>query len=276
MKYFIVAILMFFSLVSQAVIIEDKEPGIIEIQYIKTCVDDTLKLRSHSDPMTLRIGKSSSMFYPTKKMWADSLLRNNFELHEKLYREANPVGKPAVNPIGGLEGEFLFRNVKDGETMVYRKIAGDGYSYSESTEAPKWEIKQETKEILGYQCQLATCDFRGRKWNVWFTPEIPVKEGPWKLFGLPGLVLEALDSKKHYSYLANRISTQNIGPVGIRLYVRHEPYKMKTRQEFLQKIYNQSIKGKFVASMNALYGNGSQSTPERAQYDLQETDYPHD
>lgn len=263
-------------MVSQAEIIRDKEQGIIEVQYEKTSISDTLKWSTHADPMTLRIGPTASMFYPTKKMWADSLLRNNFELHEKLYREANPIGKPAVNPIGGFEGEFLFRNVTEGETIVYDRIAGDGYSYSELTESPNWEIKKETKEILGYQCQLATCNFRGRIWEAWFTPEIPVKEGPWKLFGLPGLVLEAKDSKNHYSYRATGISTQNIGPVGIRLYVRHEPYKMKSRQKFLQKIYDQSIKGKFVASMSALYGNGSQSTPERAQYDLQETDYPHD
>lgn len=276
MKYLIVVVFAAFSLISKAEIINDKEPGIIEVHYDKTSVSDTLKWRTHTDPMILRIGSTCSMFYPTKKMWADSLLRNNFELHEKLYRESNPIGKPAINPIGGLENEFLFRNVNDGETMVYKRIAGDGYSYTEPTEAPKWEIKQETKEILGYQCQLATCDFRGRKWNVWFTPEIPVKEGPWKLFGLPGLVLEASDSKKHYSYMATGISTQNIGPVGIRLYVRHEPYKLKSRQKFLQKIYDQSIKGKFVASMSALYGNGTQSTPSRAQYDCQETDYPHE
>ena len=276
MRYLLVAILAICFLIAHADIIKDKESGIMEVQYIKTSVSDTLKWRTHSDPMTLRIGKTSAMFYPTKRMWADSLLHNNFELHEKLYREANPIGKPAVNPIGGLEREFLFRNVTDGETMVYRRIAGDGYSYSEPTEAPKWEIKQDIKEILGYQCQLATCDFRGRQWNVWFTPEIPVKEGPWKLFGLPGLVLEASDSKNHYTYIATGISTQNIGPVGIRLYVRHEPYKMKTRQKFLQEIYNQYIKGKFRASMSALHGNGSQSMSSQSQYDSQETDYPHE
>lgn len=276
MRYLIVAISAICFLVAHADVIKDKEPGIMEVSYTKICVNDTLKWYTRSDPMTLRIGKSSSMFYPTKKMWADSLLRNNFELYEKLYREANPIGTPAVNPIGGLEREFLFRNVTDGETTVYSRIAGDGYTYSEPTEAPNWEIKQETKEILGYQCQLATCDFRGRKWSVWFTPEIPINEGPWKLFGLPGLVLEASDSKGHYSYIATGISTQDIGPVGIRLYIRHAPYKMKSRQKFLQEIYDQNITGKFVASMSALHGNGSQSMPERSQYDSQETDYPHE
>lgn len=263
-------------ILAHADIINDKEPGILEILYEKTSVSDTLKWITHTDPMTLRIGETSSMFYPTKRMWADSLLRNNFELHEKLYRASNPIGKPAIHPIGGLEREFIFRNVIEGETMVYSRIAGDGYSYTETTDGPNWEIKQISKEILGYQGQLATCYFRGREWEVWFTPEIPLQEGPWKLFGLPGLVLEAKDIKKHYSYTATKISTQNIGPVGIRLYVKHEPYKLKSRQKFLQKIYDQSIKGKFVAAMSSMYGNGSQSIPERGQYDLQETDYPHE
>lgn len=276
MKYLIIVISFLFPLLSCANIIEDKEYGIIEIQYTKTCVDDTLELRSHTDPMTLRIGKTAAMFYPTKRMWADSLLRTNFELHEKIYREANPIGKPAINPIGGLEREYVFRNVKDGETMVFRKIAGDNYYYIEPTEIPTWEIKQDSKEILGYQCQLAVCYFRGRKWEAWFSPEIPIHEGPWKLFGLPGLILAANDSKNHYTYQAIGISSQNIGPVGIRLYVKDSPYNIKSRQKYLQKIYKEYIKGKFVASMSSLYGNGSQSKPTEAQYDSQETDYPHE
>lgn len=58
-----------------AQIIKDKEPAILEVHYIKTWVADTLENRSYTDPMTLRIGKTSAMFYPTKMMWADSLRR---------------------------------------------------------------------------------------------------------------------------------------------------------------------------------------------------------
>ena len=102
----------------------------------------------------------------------------------------NPVGQTEYKPIGGIEREFLFRNINDGETMVYRKIAGDAYSYTELTDHPVWELASETKEIMGYICQLATCNYRGRIWKVWFSPDIPINEGPWKLFGLPGLVLD--------------------------------------------------------------------------------------
>ena len=275
MRHLGLLLLLFVASNSSAQIIIDKEPAILEVHYMKTSVTDTLENRSHSDPMTLRIGKTSAMFYPTKKMWADSLLRTNFALHEKLHREMNPLGQLEYKPLGGMEREYLFRNINEGETMVCRIIAGEYYSYTEPTEMPVWQIQPETKELLGHSCQLATCDFRGRTWYAWFSFDIPIHEGPWKLFGLPGLVLEAWDSKKHYAYQAVGLYTQNLQPVGIRLYIRHQPYRLKSRQEFLQKMYKEYILGHFAASMSALYGNGAQSVSSKAQYDFEERDYPH-
>ena len=275
MKYISLFLSLFVTLNVSAQIIENKEPAILEVHYVKTTVADTLKNRSFSDLMTLRVGKTSAMFYQTKRMWADSLLQTNYALYEKLHREMNPVGQSVYKPIGGIEREFIFRNINDGETIVYRKIAGDAYSYTEQTEHPDWELKLETKEIMGFNCQLATCNYRGRIWNVWFSPDIPVNEGPWKLFGLPGLVLEASDEKNHYTYKATGLYTQNLQPVGILLYVRNKPYKLKSRQEYLQKMYKEYIKGNFVFSMNALHGNSKQNVSSNAQYDYQERDYPH-
>lgn len=275
MRYITLFTLIFFiSFTSLANIIEDKEPAILEVHYVKTSVSDTLKNRNHSDPMVLRIGKTASMFYPPKEMWYDSIRLTDYESYRKIYREVNPPGSK-YTPISGLESEYLFRNVYDGETIVYRPIAGMRYCYTEPTESPFWEITSESKNILGYDCILAKCDFRGRQWNAWFAPDIPVKEGPWKLFGLPGLVLEANDSKEHYSYKAVGIYTNNLMPVGIKLYVRDAPSKLKSRQVFLQKMYHEYIKGNFTASMNAMFGKGGNAKPTESQYDYQERDYPH-
>ncbi|MDE5969330.1 MAG: GLPGLI family protein [Muribaculaceae bacterium] len=52
---------------------------------------------------------------------------------------------------------------------------------------PEWEIADETRDILGYQCFKATTDYRGRQWTAWFTPKIPMQDGPWKFCGLPVL-----------------------------------------------------------------------------------------
>lgn len=38
---------------------------------------------------------------------------------------------------------------------------------------------------------MATTIFRGRKWTVYFTEDIPLPLGPWKLGALPGLILSA-------------------------------------------------------------------------------------
>lgn len=275
MRYVSLFLLLFVVSTSVAQIIKDKESAILEVHYMKTWVTDTLENRSYSEDMTLRVGKTAAMFYPPKRMWADSLLQTNFELHEKLYREMNPPGQIEYKPLGGLEREYLFRNINAGETIVYRKMGGEAYAYTESTEMPAWHIQSETKEVMGYSCQLATCDFRGRTWYAWFSTDIPVNEGPWKLFGLPGLVLEAWDSKKHYAYKAVGLYTQNLQPVGIRLYVRNKPFMLKSRQAYLQKMYKAYIQGKFASQMSALYGNGAQSAPTQAQYDYQERDYPH-
>ena len=271
MKYFFLCLLFWVTSYKMwAQIIKDKEPAILEVHYIKTSVADTLKKQSDSDPMTLRIGKTSAMFYPTKMMWADSLLQTDYALYEKLHREMNPLGQSEYKPLGGLEREYLFRNINDGETMVYRVIAGEHYSYTEPTEMPAWQILSETKEVMGYSCQLASCDFRGRRWYA-----IPINEGPWKLFGLLGLVLEAWDSKNHYAYKAVGLYTKNLQPVGIRLYISGKPYRLKSRQKFLQKMYKEYILGDFAFKMSALHGNGTQSVPSKAQYDFEERDYPH-
>ena len=43
-----------------------------------------------------------------------------------------------------------------------------------------------------YLCKTAMCQLHGRKWTVCYTEDIPTTAGPWKLCGLPGLIVEAV------------------------------------------------------------------------------------
>ena len=79
---------------------------------------------------------------------------------------------------------------------IYKEIFNSDYHYYMEDELPDyaWQITKESKKIGNYNCTKATSKkYRGRVWEVWFTTEIPVKEGPWKFRGLPGLILEAQD-----------------------------------------------------------------------------------
>ena len=90
-----------------------------------------------------------------------------------------------------------------------------GY-YEEPFSEIDWQIVEDsTKTVLGYQCIMASTDYHGRKWTVWFTPEIPVQDGPWKFCGLPGLILEAAEEKGHHHFTADGIeqSSQSIYPI---------------------------------------------------------------
>lgn len=68
--------------------------------------------------------------------------------------------------------------------------------------ALSWTITNNTKTVGTHRVQLATTSFRGRKYEAWFAPDLPLPLGPWKLGGLPGLILEAYDSERRFSFEA--------------------------------------------------------------------------
>ena len=84
------------------------------------------------------------------------------------------------------------------------------YSYEDKLPSLQWNVISETKELLGYTCQRATAGIGGRTWNVWFTLDIPVAEGPWLLGGLPGLILEAADSEGLFHFKAIELENVNV------------------------------------------------------------------
>lgn len=59
-----------------------------------------------------------------------------------------------------------------------------------------WNLTKETKQIGTYVCYKATTEFRGRNYTAWYSPELSLNLGPWKLNGLPGLIMEAYDQDK--------------------------------------------------------------------------------
>lgn len=93
----------------------------------------------------------------------------------------------------------VFNNITDGIIRVQRRIP---YSrilqaslqvveYSYKPKNINWEFKENNAQIAGYECLYASAEVAGRKWNVWFTLEIPVSANLWQFYGLPGLILKA-------------------------------------------------------------------------------------
>lgn len=74
-----------------------------------------------------------------------------------------------------------------------------------------WELLNETKKIQGYNCQRATVYFGNRKWEAWFTLEIPIQDGPYVFGNLPGLIVQVNDLKNYHSFtLVENYKTPNV------------------------------------------------------------------
>lgn len=78
-----------------------------------------------------------------------------------------------------------------GQTTVREFIFPHEYEGYEPTPYIAWTLSEDTMTVSGYLCQQATVTFRGVEWHVWYTEEIPSSAGPWRLRGLPGMIVEA-------------------------------------------------------------------------------------
>lgn len=121
------------------------------------------------------------------------------------------------------------------EKRVYEVVSGlnirDQYLIKEELEAIHWEMLDETRVIESYRCAKAVCRFRGRNYTAWFTLDVPCGFGPWKLHGLPGLILEAYDDKHEVAFYAVKVSKTNEDFLW-----EEPPYKQLTRKEYEDKI----------------------------------------
>lgn len=148
-----------------------------------------------------------------------------------------------------------------------------GY-YDEPFSEIEWNIVEDsTKTILDYQCIMATTDYHGRKWTVWFTPEIPMHDGPWKFCGLPGLIMEASEPSVQHSFTVTGIET-SIQPI---FPVFNKEYQKMDRIDMLRALrhYRENSNVMFKAATGYELGGGVDApvTEETRKYDYLETDY---
>lgn len=101
------------------------------------------------------------------------------------------------------------------------------------------------------KCIKATADYHGRKWTAWFAPEIPVQDGPWKLGGLPGLIMEATTDDGKYSFVATGIQqvAKAIGSVYLA-----DSYEKTDRKSFLKA--KRAFFENPLGNLNAQFGGG--------------------
>lgn len=163
--------------------------------YDFTHLRDTLnRNKPYTERLALLVGRNASVYKSLDKQLAQ----------EQLVKQVLDQVKSATNPnalaltiTGGpptqQEEYYQYSSTKK---LYTEENLINYYLVEEALPVINWTIKKDTLSFGTLHCQMATAHFKGRDYTAWFCPDLPFRNGPWKLNGLPGLILEASDSKK--------------------------------------------------------------------------------
>lgn len=202
-----------------------QKPGTLEFVYDYSFSVDSAGIidgEREADKMLLQIAPDGlSKFTSLTSITTDSVIMNTTPEQRA---EAIMNGKLKKG-----ESMNVFKNYPSPGRMTNTEIVcEDWFRYEEEIPDFGWELTDSVKTILGYECKGARCSFRGRDWMVYYAEDIPVMEGPWKLCGLPGLIMEAQAAGDEYSFVC--IGIRNNSPRPITLY--DVPYNNASRLKF--------------------------------------------
>ena len=170
-------------------------------------IEERMK-RMFEKTFQLYFGKTSSIYKEEEKLEAPG---------------QNPGFRMMSNMMGS--GGTFYKNTKEKTYTVDKEFMGKEFLIQDSLPKLAWKLENETKQIGGYNCFKATAvreasksDFRNFRMKkkeadkkeevgktnlmdeidlpkeititAWYTPEIPISQGPENYWGLPGLILE--------------------------------------------------------------------------------------
>lgn len=130
-----------------------------------------------------------------------------FNSTQSLYQK-NPNFKEEVNPNDNMPRFFkrmremsvatFYKDMNNSQLLEQASFFGKDFLIEDSISNIKWKISAgEQKMIAGYTCMKAY--YKDSTYNLvaFFTPQIPVSQGPDIYSGLPGLILEVQSADTH-------------------------------------------------------------------------------
>lgn len=237
-------------------------------QNIRVGYDQTeVKLQSDTlatSKFILTASPHRSLYYNRMSQYVDSLTstpegkKTLQEIQMAAWKVESPDGsftldmrRPAPRKTVDL---YVDKNFDTSTLSLYEQYAREPGVYSEPFEELQWHIVNDsTCNILDYECVKAETDYHGRHWTAWFAPEIPVSDGPWKLRGLPGLIMKA-ETDPGISFIATGIEmTDEAVPAVYQTdtYSKGDRKKALADEEHFRNNYASSLSAQGIKVSNA-------------------------
>ena len=194
----------------------------VVVVYNYTCQTQDADGQPVTDSMkvSLQIGSHCTRSYPYRKFCEDT------EEIDYLTPENFPILKAEAYCFM----PEVWTNYPDGKTTVRDVILPNHYEAQENRKFTDWTLGDDTVTVGNYPCKTATGELHGRRWTVRYTEEIPSSAGPWKLCGLPGLILKAETTDGIHRFTLDGIS-RTASPI----YYEHNAITTKITEKKLIK-----------------------------------------
>ena len=169
-------------------------------------------------------GIQEQMETQMRKMFQKTFILD-FTKSESMYKEEQELDAPKgpssngsvmVMSFGGGGIDVLYKNILENRMANKKELMGKVFLIRDNLVAYDWELTGETKNIGNYTCYKAKFEIeeedlqinmidgevkeekvtKKRTLVAWYTPEVPISNGPRDYGGLPGLILEVNDGNQ--------------------------------------------------------------------------------
>jgi len=172
---------------------------------------------------TLLISKKKSVFI---------IKRNEKENEKKItVKDNNITIKSKSN-----KQRFVYFDYEKDTILTTVNLFSKNYLIKEELPKINWNLLNEKKKIGNLNVQKATTKFRGRNYIAWYSLNYPIKFGPWKFHGLPGLIIEIYDESNRYHWVLKTINNNENSSFNLN----KKDYKEISLKEYVKIRYSDS------------------------------------
>ncbi|SFG78896.1 GLPGLI family protein [Pedobacter insulae] len=189
------------------------DPVLARVRYTYTNKSDTLtNEKPRIENMLLFFGKNTSLYTSYDK------IRHEISEEQKFWAmiESGAGKGNGVFVVDDSNSKWMTTTsysffVKENKLFTKEMFFYRSYLVEETPPIIDWKLSKDTLSFSGLTCQKATANFEGKNWTVWYAQSVPFPGGPWKLNGLPGLIIEAYDTNKDIYFKFAGMENAKIG-----------------------------------------------------------------
>lgn len=144
------------------------------------------------------------------KRFGQLLMNTDFIQDKKQHRFLRLAKLPDFLTEGEDEHVWYFDHTS-GKVNIQKNVLGTNFNIDDSIQKLDWKITNEHKIIAGFDCRKAvTVIFDSVYVFAFYTDEIAISGGPCSLHGLPGMILGVTIPRLYTSWIATKVSVNNV------------------------------------------------------------------